>query len=413
MPLIFADRIKRHALCLLLLLCLLSSPGARAEDNPPPPDSAAAHFQAVIKSLSADSGIAIVAEGAPLAFDAAITTGTAYAATPTETKVALLADAANYDARKARGVFLLQKRYSNPRDIPCVTISECRASLREVASLLSGLMRPVEPGDTTDSREPYVQSFFRSLSPEQVAAMENTPLPLARLTPAQKDKASDMLVSTYLFDLSDTARYAAYDLSELPNGALHKATWNDAVISWNEKSRPDVERSLSDQPLNYGNSSAKSTAPTSGYVMPAEAPSTLGEEFARLNRLAKLGTGVTFELGDGFADKPVTVVGLDRLTPEQAAFALASVYDLRVRHARSGEQIIARPCLSPVNIGNVKEAILGALPSPLARILTNKTPDKLVPKADWDIIATVSLSPDDVKKTTIVLYLSEAVRLLR
>lgn len=134
--------VSRFAICISLLSLGLRSGSAadtqsRSSQAPPASDFPAARFQKAITALANANSITIVAEGAPVEFDEKKLQDGTYKTAPLARKIALLAEAADYSAKNSGGVFLLMKRYSNPRDLPCVTLEECRLSLENPPSQLA------------------------------------------------------------------------------------------------------------------------------------------------------------------------------------------------------------------------------------------------------------------------------------
>ncbi len=413
-------RTKRRTAALLFCALPILSVCSLAQAQPQPQEivignpkltSPPIRFGKAITALADSAKTTIIAEGAPIAFDETKLQSAAYTAAAPAAKVTLLAYAADYDVKNSGNVFLLTKRYSNPEDLPCVTLGECRASMKDISAMLNRLMPPPQPG-VGDPIGLSVKSFFRSLSPEQVEAMKQTPLPSSQFTGEQRNKAAAMLATTYLFSVVSSTERTFAALKALPDVSLRKENGTpSASFVFDDRNRPGVTYTLQSGYAARG----ERTLPVPGKILFDIAPTTLGKEFAKLNERKKEDTAGTpsavYAAGIDYEEKPLTVAGLERLDPERAASALAGVYDLRLRSLGGTRTLARRPLLANVTIFNVGDAIAAALPAPLAQLLRGEADGKFLSSEMKE--ALQGLSPGRAKQMTVRLLNEAAVQRLR
>ena len=194
---------------LLALLCAISVPAQAApvlgaEDSSVHLTLAQARtFKDALRTLSEQASVAFVAEGWPL--HPTLTEGQARpwanATVPLSKAVQRLAEAYDYTAQRQGKVFLLTKRYTDPADLPGVTLAECRASvedLREVTRPFNPQVPPEKYGVT----DPLVGDLVASLTPQQIRTMGETApgkrLAVSTLTPQQQAQVWRFLLYFYV-----------------------------------------------------------------------------------------------------------------------------------------------------------------------------------------------------------------------
>ncbi len=179
----------------------------------------AGKFQDALKALAAKAGVTFVAEGVPLrptlrANDAPDLS----AAAPLDTAVDRLAAAYDYDATRRGSLFVLKKRYTDPRDLPGVTLAECQLAMQDVVRVLS----PHMPRPPIRTNTEFVLNLAKSLTPEQFRAMQEGTLRVAALSPAQRAEARRMALTIYVETPLRDAKGALARLKQAPAAALRK-----------------------------------------------------------------------------------------------------------------------------------------------------------------------------------------------
>ena len=367
-------------------------------------DTTSRRFQTALNTVADAEKITIIAEGYPFTFDSAVTQTDTCKSASAPRKIDILAKAGDYAVKNSRGAFLLTKQYSDPHDTPCVTIEECRQSMKRIQAELEKLMPPVAAINVSPD-EARVQNFFRSLSAEQLKQAKDTPFLIAKLSPAQKQVAVTMFTSTYLDLFHDAVDTCQDTLEHLSEATLGTQEFNERlVLVWRSPKSPQFYHVMGnpgfDRPIN-------DTTPRAGDVQPDDStPTTLGKEFARLTARAK----TLFDAGLAFSDKPLTVAGMDRLAPEQAAYALAAVYDLGVRVTGDTRHLTPRPRPTTITVFTIRDAVSAMLPAPIARVMTSNDPmHRVEPELT---VPGYGQSAGYAPEHMTILFLDEAVRLL-
>lgn len=133
----------------------------------------AASFEKALNMLAAQGKVAFVAEGLPLRATLPPDKAAELAAsssTPLAAVVEKLALAYDYDATRQGDVFVLKKRYTDPHDLPGLTLEECQLSLQDVVRVLNGFSPPVKRGANDPTGE-VAWGVIASLSAQQMDAM--------------------------------------------------------------------------------------------------------------------------------------------------------------------------------------------------------------------------------------------------
>jgi hypothetical protein len=175
-------------------ITVATSVASRESDNPEP----AVHlrresldsFDSALQTLATQGRVAIVAEGTPYALRlseeetaALFTSLAAPEGVPVSKAVETVAAAFDYDSvHLDEDVFALRKRYSDPRDLPFVTLDEAIHSLRSIFSSTNAL----NPHLPTESMPDYAPRLFaKAVGAEQSEYLRNG-MPVAQLRPDER-----------------------------------------------------------------------------------------------------------------------------------------------------------------------------------------------------------------------------------
>lgn len=370
----------------------------------------AASFDLVFTSLAQETHTAIVIEDQPLK---TILAPGSVPATPEKgealsTLLPRIAAAYDYDVSPLADnsppgrVFLLTKRFTDPNDLPDVTLAEVSQSFTDIGSLIE----PYDPHLSMGLSEsaPPMRDFLLSLTPAQMLAMVDKEhgLPVGSLTPPQQEAIQKFMMffcvqvpnrslkpvleqvgragqSDPEFcrrDINDLTQhktpfaplllfgYEAPDASgkrkfgvlnrqgeiSQQGGAtiMHYMTIQDGLYAFPD--RPD-----STNPVPQGN---KKPAPTLG--------STLAEIVGRLNR--RPGSRPPVLVDAALAPKRAAVFGEEFTSPKRLLQALAELYGLHVdTDEKERSHLTRRHVLAPDDYAGVYQAAQGALPDPLLR----------------------------------------------
>lgn len=117
---------------------------------------------------------------------------------PLSTLVPKIAAAYDYETVRSGNVFILTKYFSNPEDIPDVTLAECAQAMDDVALVLAPFNPQFKYGQVEKS--PAIQDLLSSLMPEQIAALQDNKhgLAVASLPPNQQQEAEQLVLFLYV-----------------------------------------------------------------------------------------------------------------------------------------------------------------------------------------------------------------------
>lgn len=366
---------------------------------------AGVRFQKYLDTFATKNKWAIVAEGAPLSLDEAFTNSDKYKRATPEAQFQIVADAADYEAKHTPNspVWVLTKRYSSPRDMPCVTLAECTYSIQRVAGL-TALLLP-KTADRFGPEYDLVQGMYRGFTPQERQAALEKPISVASLQPQQKWAAQGVAAVLYLRHFPDDSKRQVDFLKQAGQARLsrvEKVSGKPKPIVWfGPKSAPKDGIALGG--IGW------LEVPKEGDVLPPPAPTTLGKEINRINAAEKAHVGLTCELDPALSDKLLTVAGLENTTTGPILKAFAEVYGLRLRTTNTAHILGFRPeWKNKVTLLNVREAVLYALPAPLVRVLVGPVAEQTISKSD--ILRDFSV--DTQRQNSVNYLVREAVKQL-
>lgn len=333
------------------------------------------HFQDALTSLAAQGHVAIVAEGAPLhphLADAA----TPNLPTPMPISQTLTVLGAAYDynvQRQDGGVFVLTKRYSDPRDLPCITLAECQASLEDVLIVLDAFNPHFEESiyaSGPDTQRDTVTSFFDTLSPSQLAEAQAKTLRYGDLLPDQQTLIWNFMLHQFIQTPLGQTQEQLNLLLEAPHSVLTGRDKDKDAGAYLEV--PNIAGSgkhlmsvtgpitLVDQPF-----------PDWLLLAPASAaevvkPLTLAEVVASLQPIH----GQQPVVDKPVQAKPVTVAGLANAAPMKVLEALGTLYGLRISASDKSAPILARQVpATPEKLDAIAADVWQALPLSYTRAI--------------------------------------------
>ena len=376
-------------------------------------------FAGALTALAAQGRVAFVAEGEPL--KAALSEAEVddhfaegAAALPLSAAVEKVATSYDYDAALAKGggLFVLRKRYSDPNDLPGVTLEECRLAVRDVLHVLSRYDPAVLQAGMSD--DPALQELMASLSPAQLEALQDKQvrLPVSALSPRQRELVWRFALHAYVQTPTNDLRHvrARFDT------VLHRDTW----FGWSEmlglrlfgyegpqaeplhpgsyfrplshahlvQYGPGGSASIAQAPRPFNRDGTPNERPHADPTQPTPADveagkneaafgsTTLGAAVAALN--ARGGDAVKFALDETLAAKPVTVVGGEKAAPARVLAALADAYGLPIKEDKDGTLRLARPkWRAATTVAALGASIRGVFPDPLVRALRLDALEKL------------------------------------
>lgn len=357
--------VRHHRFLWLMILCFpwFATSAAFAQEG-------ASVFERGITRLAKERGLFFAVEGSPLQANRheAEVTAVLESDTSTQTKVQRIAAFFDYRVKPSDNIYLLNKKYTQIEDLPCVTQEEIEAFVRNLGEMgvaYAPLYRDFE--GRNKARSEIMLGILDSFDENQRETAFTKGVVVSEMGDAQKARFQSWVHSDVAGDLPDAAErfqslfgnpvtarltiQAGFDGREgivFLNGMRQERT----TALWDDRGR----RSPAGSPAPSG---SLPTVPRSLLTPPSE---RLAEVVGRISKGAK------FRASAEIADKPVTIAGVGNTTPQQALNALARLYDLRVV-SREGESVIERRTIRPSGFNRLALDIQAAVPLPLRNLL--------------------------------------------
>ena len=332
-------------------------------------------FYDALHLISNRAKIAIVADGVPLhpflsQQDAQSFTDKLL---PLPLLITKLADAFDYDAILKGNTLQLKKRYSDPTDVPSITLEEGAQTALDLKRILSRFNPHLTSGQSS-----IPQGLLKTLNPEQLKAMEEETLSVSALTGEQRSLAW----STALYFYVQVPEEGTESLSKIFARVLKK----ESVLCW--EGQKDIS--------NLGIRSPSTVAWEPPFIPLGSSPashsiSAVGKLLSDFDSQAKqtpdvftIGSIITKLVATSDASLPsisvdpmllekiVIVVEPEVVKPEVVVEAIAAVYGLRVVVDRKDNnqvriQLTRRYAKLPETLEQLPEAVLNVLPDPMIR----------------------------------------------
>ena len=390
--------VKPHSLSIVVLLIVstLQSTASSAAATPESIPVAAqqkpmaylslaqsASFPDALDALAAQGHVAIVAEGAPLVprlskKDIQDLT----APVPLAQAVTKIAASFDYEVQEQDDVFVLTKRYTDPKEMPCVTLEECDQAFKDILTLLDQFSPNFDEASDDHSQRSTVITFFRSLSPKQLQEVQTKTLRYGELGPEQQK----MVESLFLFGFVQFPTYKLREtlsiLDYAPGSVLTgKDKGQNALFI---EARVPANKSLRYyQPLEGGISPPDQSSPlilpkqteTGSPAVPA--PMTLESVVGLLPH-----TGPPAVVDAPLKDKPVSVAGLSNVSAMDVLRALKVLYNLRIGASDAGGNKLMRQVPPPTgSLRDLGPNVWSLLPVSLTRAMhsENAPPGQATP----------------------------------
>lgn len=385
------------------------------------------NFQDALQALAAQAHVTFVAEGRPLhlTLSDADRPHLPEAGGPLSQAAEKLAAAYDYDVARQGNVFLLTKRYTDPEDLPGVTLTECLQSLEDVRRV-TGPFNPRVPPDRYGVRQPLVGDLVASLTPQQLWAMagntSGTMLRVASLTPEQQAQVWRVVLYFYVQIPLEPMERGFADLKEAVKPDTKLAfRWEDIAglhifgyvlpasvtghsgfqplsnpnnrVGYDPQGTvailmtphpiigPDKIPHLPNDPTDPRPAAGtekkvEAKSQTVGIGEAVQPRSTIADIVGALN--ARRGAGPLSAVDASLQSKPITVVNESRTSPGDILKAMAVIYGLRVKTEADGTQRLTRRLFQiSGDVTGVPEAIRRVFPLPFLRALHSDQSDDL------------------------------------
>ena len=320
-------------------------------------------FQEALETLALQGHIALVAEGTPLRSVLPLSQAPDLSTgIPLEEAVEKVAKAYGYTSRRYDNVFELQKRYDDPRDLPPVTLEECRLAFRDVVSLCEPF-NPHFPHSSDGYLSPIISEIGNSLTREQYQELLTTGLSFSTLSYYQQQLLSSFALYSYVQEPAQDAENISYDLTAASKSfLLLKGQGNRKALGW-QSSSTTFRPLLIDTPLLVA--SIDSRAVPVDTTQESKSSVNLGILVASLSK-----KGSQTAINAAIATKPVTVAGISTVPVSSALHAIADVYGLRLYLRGDSTVCLERPAYPIIStVIDLPTAIRSVLPLPLLRAI--------------------------------------------
>lgn len=360
-------------------------------------------FRSALEVIAEQTGTVFVAEGEP--FKQSLSDkeieGLPVGNVSLKAAVDKIANAYDYETEYKGKLCLLRKRYTNPADLPSVTIEEARESAKDVLRIVSSFSPKLRIPCWDD---PKIQGLMASFTEEQWQAMSNrqSGLPVGALNLRQRSLVWCLATHYYL-------DYPQADI-EFVLTELNRVMDEEAKIGWKQEGvqpffgyeAPDgSETRRRFRPLNgpnekvYGNNSgsirlgsallrnAEGTLKKDPTAPPPEGSPTIQAAEQDRMTLGSVAETLSSRLRDkiivdhALSTKPVIVIGDKNAPPLSILSALAEVYGLRVKEEKNGSlRITRRLWRAATSLTALSASIRHVFPEPLLRAMHVETPNQ-------------------------------------
>ena len=340
-----------------------------------------ARFQTALTSLSNQAKVAIVTEGEPLNPSIQITIPDLTSGTSVSTAITSLAGAYDYNTQMVSGVFVLTKKYSDPKDMPCVTLRECHKAAQTIARMLDTFSPHFQESvyaDGPDGQKDAIVKFFHSLSPSQLEAAQSKTLLYGGLSSGQQNIVNSLLFFPLIQRPADKVMTAGGYLDNADKSAvtlLDDRGYSSLFLALPGKS---ASATLTYLPLLGGVSPPGQRNPFLNLAPAAPiSPKSLSSNLLTLSAVVKtLGPidGQKPTVDPAVGNKPIMAFGLKYSNPGDVLHALVALYGLRDGVSDIGDPQIEPPYVpSPSRYSQVSASVWAALPISFSRALHIET----------------------------------------
>ncbi|MCW3052488.1 MAG: hypothetical protein JWN14_1658 [Chthonomonadales bacterium] len=380
-------------------------------------------FLLALEALSKKYNVAFVAEGKPFpkarSASAPVSDGEAASQvdgegnyqsqglTPEEWVVQQVAARFDYTAVHQDNVYLLTKRYSTPEDMPDVTPEECRNGLRMAERIVPrgrvfiangrGTFAPTPEGAL--AADLNKRSMFTPTA-EQWDRMRSSGVPASELHIVVAGDAWETMCEFYFrthrehirgtlteketrlpynpyfhWKTIDRVRVFGYDtilVDFIPMSDAQRVVvspYNATLPRPDFTIRNDFALPISD-PTDPTGLSEQARGRLDDNEKSSHAVS-LAQTVKTLNRRA--GNSTVYDVDAMYGKKQVTLVGVERVSPDILMQSLATVYGLHVGRRGNATVLMSPPLIEPHSYPELERALIHVIPAPLYRALHIRT----------------------------------------
>ena len=350
----------------------------------------AADLPVALGAIAQQARVAILVEGrpfhlrlapdkaAPLAPDAPLDTFVDRLAAAYDYAVLRSPRASGLPTRRQRAVFVLQKKYTDPRDMPSLTTDECLRCVRRYKECLN-VFNPASIPSNTET----LQNIYRSLRPEQIDAMRADRLVVASLSPDQKARLQPLMMKLYTGTESNKVRQDTERIEAARDATLYNELLaSDNMIHYGYYSGADKKRNASiGSSMNVPAAPDPDPALDGNLPRDGEAQPTTFAAFGDwLNQQTPAG-GASYAIDEVLAKKPFWMARRENADPAALFAALQDMHSLRVMQGTSAKQRLLTTAFAPLprTLSDLPLALRRTLPDALQRAMHDDRRAQLEP----------------------------------
>jgi hypothetical protein len=325
---------------------------------------------------------------------------------PSETvdqAVGRIAAAFDYSVKRRGAVFILNKMFTHPEDLPDLTIGEATVALDEITRMLAPFT-PKYPEAPARGSSP-AEAIASVLSPLQIQALSRSGVDVTSLAPQQRAEVWNLAMWFYLNDACGTSTSACSHFHALAalepvfrwekvgdqdEFGVDELTAAQPTAEFWPLSHPDTFGGYAKAPngarypirISFGPPDAAQPLDPSD---PSMASADEAEREAVLSRVSTIadvmrlltrreGEGIRFTVDRELAGKSVSIAGIGNASSDQIASGTADVYGLELRHKHDGTINISRiQAISVNDVNDLPRALLAAVPRSISRCILART----------------------------------------
>lgn len=280
-------------------------------------------------------------------------------------KVKAIADKCDYDAKQYEGAYLLYKRYSDARELPCVSSEELIAFSGDVAQAVKSLFPGRKEGDYFGT---HLRDLLLSLPEADWQLAQRDILPVKELNAESQRNLSRLLTETFSGSLRTSSQLVDNFCSNTDDARLVLVETGDAPYFEYRVYRGGKP----------GNPWAvfPDHAPLSKLAVDKAISLNASYEGTQIQDLLKQindterkeGKKIVYASAKSLSHKPVSVVGLESAPPLHVLRGIAKLYDLRVVVSDKSVELMRKRFAPRPNV-SLNQTIAASLPYPLRRAL--------------------------------------------
>lgn len=299
-------------------------------------------------------------------------------------RIRAIADKCDYEAKQYEGAYLLYKRYSDARELPCVSSEELVAFAEEVSQTVNTLLFA---NTEVKSNRTAVFSLLQSLSEPDWELIQRDVLPVKSLSAENKQALRTLFVEAYYGTLRKDSKRLSVLCRNFDDARLMLGTLNGEPRFYYQAysgGKPGEEWSFFSPEVPP----SKEAINKAIFLNASFAGTELQDILKEVN--VRKSDGTVYAASKSLVHKPVSVSGLESSQPLQVLRCIAKLYDLRIASAADGGVMeLARkrlPRRAGVEIGQL---LASNLPYPMRRALPNRSYDPVTRLLLLPLIAAV------------------------